>query len=62
MRLLSPKAWISLAVVFGVAVVILANVHLVYVAVHSQPACIGHQKSKSPVPGAYRAAKSSCNP
>ncbi|GAB1583822.1 hypothetical protein PPNSA23_37650 [Phyllobacterium phragmitis] len=61
-RALPPKLWISLAVASGLAVVILANVHLVYIAVQSQPDCIGHQKLKSLEPGAYRAAKSSCNP
>lgn len=44
----------------GIALFALANLHLVYVAVRSQPACIDHLKSKSERAGTYRAAKSAC--
>lgn len=43
-----------------IALFALANLHLVYVAVHSQPACVDHLKSKSETAGTYRAAKSAC--
>lgn len=44
----------------GIALFALANLHLVYVAVRSQPACVDHLKSKSETAGTYRAAKSAC--
>jgi len=48
-----------LIVGLGVAVVIGANAHLVYVAVTSQTACVPHAKSVGG-DGAYRAAGSAC--
>lgn len=44
----------------GVTLFALANIHLVYVAVRSQPACVDHLKSAGDTPGTYRAAKSAC--
>lgn len=38
---------------------LLANVHLVYVAVTSQPDCVAHIKDRGET-GQYRAAKSAC--
>jgi hypothetical protein len=55
-----PKLLVSLAVASGLAVVILANVHLVYVAIQSRPDCVGHLKIKSQQLGTYRAADSAC--
>jgi hypothetical protein len=45
----------------GVSVVILlaANAHLVYVALHSQPDCVPHSKEAGEN-GIFRAARSAC--
>lgn len=43
-----------------VLVVLVANVHLVYVAVSTQPDCVPHLKDRGDAPGQYRAAKSAC--
>jgi hypothetical protein len=55
---------IKLAVVVlvagGVALFALANAHLVYVAVTSQPECVPHGKAGTPPGGPLQAAKSSC--
>lgn len=53
------KFWMLCFVVAGLAVVILANIHLVYMAVTSQPDCIPHLKERG-VEGTFRAAKSAC--
>lgn len=49
-------------VVAGLLVVLLANAHLVYVAVKSQPDCVDHiQTGVAPAPeGSFSAASSSC--
>ena len=52
------KFWM-LCLVVGLAVVILANIHLVYVAVTSQPDCMPHLKERG-AEGTFRAAKSAC--
>lgn len=59
-RRLSRRFWLAVAL-GGLMVVVLANVHLLYVAITSQPACVPHLRE----PGAkdstaYRAAKSVC--
>ncbi|GLQ56606.1 hypothetical protein [Devosia nitrariae] len=41
------------------ALVAVANAHLVYVAVATQPACVDHIKDHG-APGNFRAAKSAC--
>jgi hypothetical protein len=47
----------------GLALVIGANWHLVYVAVTSQPDCVAHVRSGSAgAPGSFSAAQSSCTP
>ncbi|MGO4831370.1 hypothetical protein AB4144_03595 [Rhizobiaceae sp. 2RAB30] len=54
--------WRLLALVVAgglTALVIAANVHLVYVAVGSQPDCVAHAKETGQ-PGAFRAAKPAC--
>jgi hypothetical protein len=43
-----------------VAVLLLANAHLVYVALTSQPACVAHLKAPDGKPDHFRAAKSGC--
>ncbi|MBB3236874.1 hypothetical protein [Phyllobacterium endophyticum] len=55
-----PKRWIFLVVALGLSVVILANIHLVYVAFQSRPDCVDHLKVKSRQNGTYRAANSAC--
>lgn len=47
------------AAVLIVAVLLAANIHLVYVAFSSQPGCVTHLKNEGE-PGTYRAAKSAC--
>ena len=54
--------WRSLTVtgvVAGILVLAAANVHLVYVALASQPDCVAHVKNDG-ADGTYRAAKPSC--
>ena len=48
----------------GLAVVLLANAHLVYSAVTSQPDCVAHIKRDLSASGHgnFSAAKSSCTP
>jgi hypothetical protein len=49
------------AAVVALVVVVLANAHLVYVAMQSQPDCVAHLKPGSGgESGAYSAARSSC--
>jgi hypothetical protein len=43
----------------GIAVLIAANAHLVYVAFSSQPDCVPHTKAMGEN-GAFRAARSAC--
>ena len=53
---------VGLLVAAGVLALLLANAHLVYVALTSQPDCVAHTKdgdSNRPA-GTYRAANSSC--
>lgn len=59
-RGLGRRLWIGMAIATGLAGLALANVHLVYVAVRSQPACVDHINSPGAAPGVYRAAKSAC--
>ncbi len=57
----SRRFFIGLA--FGaLLIVLLANAHLVYVAVRSQPSCVDHLKERADTtsPTAFRAARSSC--
>ena len=49
------------AVAVALAALVLANVHLVYVAISSQPECVAHLKPGiSGESGAYSAARSAC--
>ena len=46
-----------------VVLVLLANAHLLYVSVTSQPDCVAHLKQgDSAQAGGFRAAQSSCSP
>lgn len=49
-----------LLVGFAGLAVILANVHLVTVAVLSQPECVDHERAPTPGGASYSAAKSAC--
>lgn len=50
--------WLTLAGVLAGGL-ILANAHLVYVAIGSQPDCVAHAKSAGEA-GGFRAARPSC--
>jgi hypothetical protein len=50
--------WLTLAGMLAGGLV-LANAHLVYVAIGSQPDCVPHAKSASEA-GGFRAARPSC--
>ncbi len=53
--------WFWIAVAVAVALIIAAaNVHLVYVALVSQPACVPHLQAPDHGGTTYRAAKSAC--
>ena len=48
--------------VIALVVVLLANAHLVYVAISSQPRCVAHAKAgaQPASPGVFTAAQPSC--
>lgn len=49
------------AAVVATLIVVLANVHLVYVSMQSQPDCVAHLKpGTGDANGTYSAARSSC--
>jgi len=58
------RAILWLAVGAGLALVLIANSHLVYMAVVSQPECVTHvrQGEGSAKDGRFSAARSSCTP
>jgi len=58
------KIAVSLSVGAGVLLVVLANVHLIYVATISQPECVAHvrQGESGPLHRPFSAAQSSCSP
>jgi hypothetical protein len=57
-----PLLWTMIGA--GVLLVLIANSHLVYVAIVSQPECVAHVRQGEGVPkdGKYSAARSSCIP
>jgi hypothetical protein len=59
-RKTAVRVWLLVAC--GVAALVAANAHLVYVASTSQPACVSHLRDAGNEPGQFRAAKSSCSP
>lgn len=54
--------WLAGAVAAGLLIVVLANLHLVYVAVTSQPECVAHVRADvAPATnGSFAAANSAC--
>lgn len=56
------KAIIWIAVGAGIAVLLAANLHLVYVATSSQPECVAHARPGESNSTQFSAAKSSCSP
>ena len=58
------RAVVWAAVCAGLLLVLIANSHLVYVAVISQPECVAHlrQGEGSAKDGKFTAARSSCRP
>jgi hypothetical protein len=54
--------WLSIGA--GIALLLAANAHLVYVAMTSQPDCVAHLRAgdNPNAGGQFRAAKSSCKP
>ena len=59
----SRRNWrlIAAGIAFAVvALLVAANVHLVYVATASQPDCVAHSKTPDRDGATYRAARSSC--
>ncbi len=60
---LAGRAGLLLAIVLGAALVVAANVHLVYVAETSQPECIAHRRlGEAGERASYAAAQSGCRP
>ena len=60
----SAKALIWAAICCGLLLVLMANAHLVYTAVVSQPDCVAHlrQGEGDAKDGKFSAARSSCTP
>jgi hypothetical protein len=57
------KALVWLTVAFGLALLGIANAHLLYVAVTSQPDCVAHVRpGEAASAGMLSAARSSCRP
>lgn len=57
----TTRIWVVIGVItLCVMFFLLANAHLVYVAVTSQPDCVAHVKATDSVSGSFRAAKSAC--
>ncbi len=55
----STAVWLAIAAT-ALAVLVLANAHLVFVAFESQPGCVAHEKITGGDTGTFRAAKSAC--
>jgi hypothetical protein len=58
------KALVWVAIGAGLLLLLIANSHLVYVAIVSQPECVAHvrQGEGSAKDGRFSAARSSCTP
>lgn len=52
--------WAVCVAISMLVLVSVANVHLVYVAISSQPPCVEHERTIDDVGGTFRAAKSGC--
>jgi hypothetical protein len=60
-RLSRRGRWTLAGIGFAiVALMAVANVHLVYVSLATQPECVPHLKTPDEGAAAYRAAKSAC--
>jgi len=61
---IKTKAVVWATIGAGLLLVLIANSHLVYVAIVSQPECVAHvrQGEGVPEPGKFSAARSSCTP
>ncbi len=57
-----PLLWAAIGA--GLLLVLIANSHLVYMAITSQPECVAHlrQGEGDPAQGKFSAARSSCTP
>jgi hypothetical protein len=57
-----PLLWVMIGA--GLLLVLIANSHLVYMAIVSQPECVAHlrQGEGAPEQGKFSAARSSCTP
>lgn len=62
MRLLQSRTFFLFLATTALAIILLANAHLVYVATMSQPKCVPHAKADGgkPMVGVFGAAKPSC--
>jgi len=63
-RQIRTRTILWLAISAGLSLLLIANSHLVYVAVVSQPECVAHvrQGEGSAADGKFSAARSSCTP
>jgi hypothetical protein len=63
-RQVKTKAILWVAIGAGLLLVLIANSHLVYMAIVSQPDCVAHVRHGEgvPEPGKFSAARSSCTP
>lgn len=61
-RMFAGRAAMWLAIAAGILFLIGAHVHLVYVAVTSQPDCVAHLKPGDSNGQAFSAAQSACSP
>ena len=63
-RQVRTKAVVWIAIGAGLLLLLIANSHLVYVAIMSQPECVAHvrQGEGSGRDGKFSAARSSCTP
>jgi hypothetical protein len=64
LRLVKTKTLVWAAIGAGVLLLLIANSHLVYVAIMSQPDCVDHlrQGESDAKQGQFSAARSSCTP
>ena len=64
MKFIQPKTALWVLIGTGLLLVLIANSHLVYVAIISQPECVAHlrQGESTTKPGQFKAASSSCIP
>jgi hypothetical protein len=64
MRRVKTRPFVWAAIGAGLLLVLIANSHLVYVAITSQPECVAHvrQGEGDPAHGKFSAARSSCTP